>query len=249
MIVLMKGLDEDKFVDRVMTDFHDEAWVDRIIVIDGGSTDLTVYELKKWSKVEVYVHKWLDWYHDMEIVQSNIALSYVPHGEMCFILDFDERCSPKLKDALVQINDSGMPGGADIGHTTRETYEAMRHEDSPHAILGEDGWPVVSHQIGQFPDWQCRLIVRSPDHHWINSPHHQLSGAKKNVHIKASLIHYEKDDLRDRERIEKKWARAQARREELGLVCDAFEARVSPNVYECTKPGHWEPCELEFCSS
>ena len=97
MILLMKGLNEEKMVGRVMRNVHDEPYFDRIIVIDGGSTDFTVHALREWSKPEVFVHPWHHWYHDMEVVQSNIALSYVPHGQMLFILDFDERLTDKLK--------------------------------------------------------------------------------------------------------------------------------------------------------
>lgn len=239
MIILMKGLNEEKAVDRVIPDFHEELWVSRIIVIDGGSTDYTCQALKAYGKVDVFVHPWLDWYHDMEIIQSNIALSYVPHGQVCFILDFDEKMSDELKDLLAQIDKEGFP--SDIGHVSRKTYEVMRFPNSPWAILDHKGWPVISHQVGQYPDFQCRIIKRNPTMHWINSPHHQISGDNlKNVNFQADILHYEKDDKRDRLRIEKKWARAQARRKELGLSCDVFECSVRPDLHKYTEPENWK---------
>jgi glycosyltransferase involved in cell wall biosynthesis len=240
MIVTMKCLNEERSVDRVMRDIHDEKWVEKIVVIDGGSTDLTVHELKKWPKVWVFKHPWLDEYHDMEIVQSNIALSYVPHGRICFILDFDERCSEKLKEVLSLIDKDGLPEGVDVAHVSRETYEVMRHEASPFCVYDDDGWPLISHQIGQYPDFQCRIIKRSLTHHWVNSPHHQLAGYEGNANYYASLFQYEKDDARDRERIEKKWARAQSRRRELGLSCDIFESRMKPDLQKYTRPETWK---------
>jgi len=240
LIVLQKALNEENYVNRVISDFHDEDWVDRIIVIDGGSTDYTVHELRQWPKCEVYIHPWKDDYHDMEVCQSNIALSYVPLGEICFILDFDERCSPELKKILAEINrKKELPEGADIAHVSRRTYELIRFENSPYAIMGDDGWPLISHQIGQYPDFQCRIIKRRVEHRWINSPHHTLIGCEKNVNIQVDLIHYEKDDYRDRIRIEKKWARVQARRKELGLVCELYETRVKPEFYKYTQPEYW----------
>ena len=231
MIILMKCLDEEKAVDRVISDFHDADFVDRIIVIDGGSTDYTVQELKKYDKVEVFIHPWLDWYHDMEIIQSNIALSYVPHGKVCFILDFDEKMSDELKFELCRIDSEGMTG--DIGHVGRRTFDLLRFPDSPYAMIEEDGWPILSNQIGQYPDYQCRLIKKQAGMNWVNSPHHQLfPKGLSNRGISGDVIHYEKDDRRDRERIERKWARAQARRKELGLSADVFEGKVKPEFHK-----------------
>ena len=230
----MKCLDEERNVNRVIGDIHDESWVERIIIIDGWSTDYTIQELKQWPKCEVHFHKWENWYHDQEIVQSNIALSYIPYGQICFILDFDERCSPRLKETLARIDMEGMPEDADMCNVSRKTIEVLRYEDSPYAILGEDGWPIESYQIGQYPDFQCRIIYRKPKMYWINSPHHQLIGWNKSVNLNADLIHYEKDDLRDRKRIERKWAEVQARRKELGLTADVFEGRVQPEFHKYT---------------
>ena len=238
MWIGMKSLNEEKMVERVIGDIHDEEWVAQIVVIDGWSTDYTVQELRQWDKCKVYQHKWENWYHDQEVVQSNILMSYIPHGQIYFILDFDEQCSQQLKDKLAQLDREGMPD-ADIGNVSRKTIEILRYENSPHAILGDNGWGIESHQIGQYPDWQCRIIQRKPGMHWINSPHHQLIGWEKNMNINADIIHYEKDDLRDRARIERQWARNQARRKELGLTADNFEGRVRPDIHKFTNPDTW----------
>ena len=239
MWIGMKSLNEEKMVERVIGDIHGEEWVERIIIIDGWSTDYTLEELKKWDKCYVYKHKWENWYHDQEIIQSNILLSYIPHGRIFFILDFDERCSPRLKEKLAQIDREGMPENADMANVSRKTIEVLRYEDSPHAMIGPDGWGIESHQIGQYPDWQCRIIRRKPEMHWINSPHHQLIGWEKAVNINADIIHYEKDDLYTRKRIERQWARNQATRKKLGLIADTFEGRVNPDIHKFTDPNEW----------
>lgn len=234
MIIAMKCLDEEKTVKRCLTDFHDEDFVSKIIVVDGDSSDFTVLELKQFSKVEVHVHKWLRNYHDQEIIQSQIVLSYIPNGELFFILDFDERMSPELKDMLRKI-DKGevfIPDKA-IASFSRRTFDVARHENSPHAIIDTEysnGWPIRLNQKGQYPDYQCRLMRRFPEFHWINSPHHIPCGQTDEIYVDADILHYEKDDDRDRLRLERQWAWNTVRRHELGLPPDRWETRVKPEV-------------------
>lgn len=243
MIILMQCLNEEYAVNRCIGDFHHHDWVSRIIVIDGGSTDYTREELKNWSKVEVYIHPWLDWYHDMNVSQRNIGLSYIPHGETCFILDFDEKISDPLIEELGVINsDPGIMEGLDLVFVPRRTFDLMRYPNSPYAIVGPDGWPVKSNQIGQYPDLQPRIIKRNPALHWMNSPHHSLGGVKHSEALTdgKDIIHYEKEDARDRLRIERKWAREQATRKRLGLTPDVFETRLKPEVAKYGDPEGWK---------
>jgi glycosyltransferase involved in cell wall biosynthesis len=237
MIIGMKCQNEQYTVDRCISDFHDEPFVDKIVVVDGGSTDYTVQELKKYNKVQVFVHPWLDWYHNAEVCQSNIVLSYIPNGALMFILDFDERISDELKQALSKIKD--LPDGH-VRSFSRKTVDVFRHDDSPHAIIGEDGWPVISNQIGQYPDFQCRLLKKDFKMHWVNSPHHVLMGYICNENIVADIIHYEKDDFRKRQDIERKWLRAQARRKELGLTADIFECDPKKELIKYGDPETWK---------
>jgi len=238
MIILMKCLNEEKCVKRCIGDFHDEEWGKRISVIDGGSTDYTVCELLELEKVEVFIHPWLDWYHNMEVTQSNIALSYVPNGEWAMIVDFDEKLSDELKQELARFNLSPPAEPVDLVNFSRRTYELMRHEDSPYCMYEEDGWPVISHQIGQYPDYQPRLIRKTPYVYWINSPHHVLYGWRDQVFVQADIIHYEKDDGRDRFRIEKQWAQCVARRKSLGLTPDLFDANKK-GFEQFRRPDYW----------
>ena len=148
--------------------------------------------------------------------------------------------SNSLKEFLNESNE-WLYNDYNVANIARRTIEVLRHEDSPFAIIGEDGWPIESHQIGQWPDYQCRMIKKHCSFHWINSPHHLLTGPVKaaNVDDGKYIIHYEKDDYRDRVRIEKKWLRAQARRKQLGLEADVFECRNKPEFYKYSDPDTW----------
>lgn len=231
----MQCVNEEKAIQRCIGDFHDLPWVDEIVVIDGGSNDYTIEELRQFSKVKTFVHPWVDEYHNMNCVQRNIGLSYFKEDEIFFMLDFDEQMNDALKIFLSEFDKSmklGKPEKADLFNIARKTVEPFRHDNSPHAILHEDGWPIVSHQIGQWPDYQPRLIKKNYHLHWVNCPHHVLDGIKTQEFItdECFLWHYEKDDARDRERIEKKWLRNKLRREELGLSDDVFPSTVKPEL-------------------
>jgi len=245
MIIGMKGLNEQNYVQPVVGDIHDEPWVDRIIVIDGGSSDDTVHELRQFDKVEVYIHKWEKWFHAQEVIQSNILLQYIPMGSIFFILDFDEKCSDGLKGMLAKIDREGMPKDADTVHFSRKSYELMRFDDSPFAIPDGNGSWLTSHTIGQYPDYQLRVIRRKLGMHWVNSPHHVLYGMQEGlfttVNIQADIIHYHgKEDARDRDNIERQWLRNQARRTKLGLEADMFECDVRPEMAKYANPEYWE---------
>ena len=240
MIILMKGLDEEFSVHRCLSDFINEPFVSKVIVVDGGSTDFTMQKLKQFANIEVHIHPWLRDYHYQEVIQSMICLSYVRNGDLFFILDFDERISPELKETLNKI-ETGEIYVSDntLVHFPRRTYEVLRYENSPHAIIGEDGWPLVSHQVGQYPDNQGRLMRKTELFHWINSPHHVPCGHKSEIVLEGDILHFNRDDLRCRERTEKQWAFAQARRKELGLTADVFETCVKTEIAEAFEPEYW----------
>ena len=237
----MQSLNEEKMVDPIIRDFHDLDWVSRIIVIDGGSQDFTVHKLRQWPKCKVYTHFYDRKYHSAQAMQRNISLTYVPTDEICFILDFDERMSDDLKSFLADVDKNGMPDNADIVCVSRISYESMRHEGSPFALLDENGFRIISHTIGEYPDWQGRLLQKSSNMFFINSPHHVLMGARHQiVKGESDIIHYHgKIDARDRENIEILWAYTQARRKELGLKADSFETKLKPEFAKYGNFNHW----------
>lgn len=243
MRISMIALNEEKFVDPCISDMHDEDWIEEIIVIDGGSSDNTRFRLKQYPKVKVYVHPYPKYYHDAQIMQRNIQLTYHRIGEIFFVLDFDEKMSTGLRAFLRSINQKlQMPSDADLVGVSRISFESMREMGSPYAILDDNGWPVPAQQIGQYPDFQPRLIRRKVGMTWVNSPHHSLVAPemKTVTFVNADILHYHgKFDARDRENIEILWAGTQARRKALGLTCDTFDATLSPELVKYSDPETW----------
>jgi len=243
MIVLAQAVNEEKYVNRVLDHIINEPFCERFILIDGGSTDYTREAVLEYEKTEVYVHPWLDWYHDQNIIQRNIGFSYIPHGETAVFIDFDECFSHELITWLNNYHAGKYSKITDTVSFSRRTFNLLRHEDSTFAVI-EDGWPVPLEQIGQYPDYQLRMIVKKPGMHFINSPHHVLFGVNEglftNSCVDCDILHYDgKDDSRDRANIEKKWARAQARRKELGLLPDVFECQLKPEFKKYGSIGAW----------
>ena len=156
-----------------------------------------------------------------------------------------KKCSPELKELLSNIDKNGMPDDVDCVHVSRRSFELIRFEDSPFAIPDGTGFWIPSHQIGQYPDFQLRIIRRKLGMHWTNSPHHIMFGMREglftNKNIQADLIHYHgKEDARDRIGIERQWLRNQARRKELGLEADVFECDPKPDLAKYADPEYWE---------
>ncbi len=243
MRIGMKILNEELTIGRCLSDFHDLPWVEEIIIIDGGSSDYTVQEAKQFPKVKCFIHPYLNWYHDAEIAQAMVVMSYMPHGKIWFSLDADERMNSALKEFLAEVDRTNeLPEGADFVHIARRTVDVMRYEDSPFAILGPDGWPLEKCECGQFPDYQPRLFRRSYKMHWVQSPHRVIMGFEKmhNLDTKCFIEHFEKDDRRQRDSIERRWLRPNATRKELGLTCDLYEAGVKPEYADAAKPEFWK---------
>jgi len=141
------------------------------------------------------------------------------------------------------VNKNGsLSNGADLVHIARRTVEVIRYVGSPFAVIGDNGWPIESHEIGQFPDYQPRLLRRSVEIHWVQSPHRCAMGCKQTYNLDPTcyIEHYEKDDFRDRDWIEKRWLRPVATRMALGLTCDLYPTSAKKEYAEAADASFWK---------
>jgi glycosyltransferase involved in cell wall biosynthesis len=76
-------------------------WCDEIIVVDSFSTDRTAEIAQSYPNVRFYQREYFG-----AGAQKNWALQHVQH-DWVFLLDSDERCTPELRDEVLQILEDG----------------------------------------------------------------------------------------------------------------------------------------------
>jgi len=76
-------------------------WCDEIIVVDSFSTDRTPEIAQSYPKVRFYQRKYFG-----AGAQKNWALQHVKH-DWIFLLDSDERCTPELRDEVLELLEKG----------------------------------------------------------------------------------------------------------------------------------------------
>lgn len=76
-------------------------WCDEIIVVDSFSADRTPEIAKSYDKVKFFQREYFG-----AGAQKNWAMQHV-NGEWIFLLDSDERCTPELRDEVLEILEQG----------------------------------------------------------------------------------------------------------------------------------------------
>jgi glycosyltransferase involved in cell wall biosynthesis len=85
--------DEEECIERCLSSIHD--YVDEIVIIDGGSTDLTMRFASRYSKVKLFE---IPFEQDFG-KQRNHSIEKA-NGDWIFIIDADEYCYPYILDQL-----------------------------------------------------------------------------------------------------------------------------------------------------
>jgi glycosyltransferase involved in cell wall biosynthesis len=116
------------------------GWVERVWVVDSGSTDRTV-EIAKSLGAEVVHQPWLGYAR-----QKNWALHHLPlRSDWVLILDADESVLPELRQALCAV----------AARPAESVHEAAFHVNRHFVFLGG----VVRH-CGYYPSWNVRFLKR-----------------------------------------------------------------------------------------
>ncbi|MDR1699802.1 MAG: glycosyltransferase [Lachnoclostridium sp.] len=166
---------EEKFVDRWM-DSMTEA--DKVIVLDTGSTDNTVKELRKRG-AKVNIKKFDPWRFDDA---RNKSLSYVPDDmDICVCTDLDEVFRPGWRKRL---EDAWIPG------TTQANY-------SYNWSLNSDGSPNVQFvyfkvHVKECYDWMC------PVHEHLGFKATDKYPQEKKIFVDGMILDHFPDDSKSR---------------------------------------------------
>jgi glycosyltransferase involved in cell wall biosynthesis len=180
-------LDEEKNIPRFIENVMSHRCITRTVVIDGGSTDRSV-EMLRQAGAEVYVHPYLQGYHDQQAVQRNISFTYVREGDRCLVMDFDECFSVELATNLHKL----LNFTTRYVELSRKTY--LKYDDAVKDIC----------RIKDYPDWQPRFFIWEHRYKWIRSPHHVILNAADPFRQQWDILHFEGEN-KDRAGLEMKW--------------------------------------------
>ncbi len=148
------------------------AFLDEVVVVDGGSTDETEQVCRSFDNVRYFSNPWVGYG-----VQKNRAAALATH-DWILNIDADERVSDKLRKEIEALDLTGA--AADVF-----TVKRLNH------ICGR---PVRS--CGLYPDRQKRLYHRKRTQFSEPKVHEAVTGRIVR-HLQHHLIHYTYDDLDD----------------------------------------------------
>lgn len=144
-------------------------WVNRVFVIDSGSTDGT-QEIARAAGAEVILHEWEGYAR-----QKNWGLRNLPfESEWVLILDADEVITPELREEIRRLT-SGDPSsvaenGFFINRLTVFLGRPIRH-------------------CGFFPSWNMRLFKRGKAHYEDRVVHEHMIIDNPTGFIRAHMLH------------------------------------------------------------
>ena len=141
---------------------------DEVVVVDSGSTDGTEAICRRHG-VHFVHHQWKD-YSDQKNYANSLAT-----GDWILSIDADEALSPRLRDSLLTLKQSGLNASTAYSFNRLTNYcgHWIRH-------------------CGWYPD-RCTRLFRTGTMQWDGVVHEQLVGTDTNPTvswIKGDLLHY-----------------------------------------------------------
>ena len=148
---------------RIKACLESVKWADEIIVVDNGSTDLTLEIAKK------YTNKIIDFKGSDFAGLRNKAMEEVS-GDWVFYVDADERVLQPLKEEIENI----------IQKTEKSAFAVSRRN----IIFGTE------QKYGPFwPDWVIRLFKKSEFESWVGEVHEYGKFRGELGYTKNSFLH------------------------------------------------------------
>jgi len=135
-------------------------YVDRIVVVDGGSTDDTILTLRNWKGVELYLHPWKD---NFSAQRTNYLRAAELNGGTDWILVsdpdelFSESACKNFRNIINDIDRHGL------------RYNMVAFESHSVTLKGDE----VAHKTAD-KYWKPLLFKWNPGIHYTGNPHETL---------------------------------------------------------------------------
>jgi glycosyltransferase involved in cell wall biosynthesis len=152
-----------------------KGWVNRVFVVDSGSSDRTREIAEAFGAV--FVH------HDWEgyAAQKNWALDNLPfESSWILILDADEACSPELIEEIKAI----------VSKPAETVPESAFHINRVLLFMGK---PI--RHCGYFPSWNLRLFKRGHARYEQRLVHEHMIVTGKTGYLRHLLLHEDRRGL------------------------------------------------------
>jgi glycosyltransferase involved in cell wall biosynthesis len=158
--------------DRIADCLASVAWCDETVVVDSGSRDRTL-EVARKRATRVVQREWPGY-----VAQRQFALEQAT-GDWVLCLDADERCTPELRDRLLDALASNSPVAG---------FEVRRRSFHLGRWIGHGGW---------YPDWKLRIVRRGRARCTGHEPHYRLVVDGPVARLDADLLHLTYRDFAD----------------------------------------------------
>jgi putative colanic acid biosynthesis acetyltransferase WcaF len=171
--VLIQTHNEELNLPHTLQSVH--GWVNRIFVVDSGSTDRTADIASQFGAT--FVHKAWEGYAK----QKNWALDNLPfESPWILILDADESVSPELRDEIQQI----------ISRPVQNVSTAGFYLNRVTIFMGRE-----IHHCGYFPAWNLRLFKRGMARYEPRDVHEHMVVDGPTNHLRYLLRHEDRRGL------------------------------------------------------
>ena len=151
------------------------GWVERIFVVDSGSTDRTADIAREYGAEFVH-HEWEGYAR-----QKNWALANLPfESDWTLILDADEAVSPQLKEEILSLTRQPVESVPQCGFLINRIFVFMGRR--------------IRHS-GYFPSWNLRLFKRGQARYEDRSVHEHMICDGPVGKLRHLLIHEDRRGL------------------------------------------------------
>ena len=171
--VLIQTFNEEENLPHTLASLR--GWVNRVFIVDSGSTDRTKQIAREYG-AEVVHHDWEGY-----AAQKNWALDNLPfESPWILILDADEAVSTELRDEITGIVTRAPDSVPEAGYYINRVFIFMGRQ--------------IRH-CGYFPSWNLRLFKRGRARYEDRMVHEHMLVDGKTGYLKHLLLHEDRRGL------------------------------------------------------